>query len=329
MDGDGSYVAGNGARATAVARGMTVDELTIVAGATGNLGGRIARALLERGARVRAVVRRGTAPDAIRALRAAGATIAEVDFASAPELADACAGGACVVSALSGLRDVIVEAQSRLLAAAVAARVPRFIPSDFCIDFTKLPPGTNRNLDLRREFHERLDRAPIAATSILNGAFADMLTGQAPIVLFGWKRVLYWESADQLMDFTSIDDTAAFTAAAALDPATPRFLRIAGDEISARGLAAAATEVSGERFGLIRAGGLGRLRAVIRVTRALVRQSDDLYPPWQGMQYLHNMFDGRAKLAPLDNDRYPHGRWTTARDVLADHVESRAVALRA
>jgi hypothetical protein len=29
------------------------------------------------------------------------------------------------------------------------------------------------------------------------------------------------------------------------------------------------------------------------------------------------MFDGRAKLEPLDNDRYPSIRWTTARDVLS------------
>ena len=34
------------------------------------------------------------------------------------------------------------------------------------------------------------------------------------------------------------------------------------------------------------------------------------------MQYMRNMFDGRAKLEPLDNDRYPSIRWTTARDVL-------------
>lgn len=46
-------------------------------------------------------------------------------------------------------------------------------------------------------------------------------------------------------------------------------------------------------------------------------ESRDLYPPWQGMQYLHNMFSGRAKLEPLDNDRYPRGRWIMARDVLA------------
>jgi hypothetical protein len=35
------------------------------------------------------------------------------------------------------------------------------------------------------------------------------------------------------------------------------------------------------------------------------------------MQYMRNMFDGRAKLEPLDNDRYPSIRWTTARDVLS------------
>jgi hypothetical protein len=32
---------------------------------------------------------------------------------------------------------------------------------------------------------------------------------------------------------------------------------------------------------------------------------------------MRNMFDGRAKLAPLDNDCYPSIRWTPARDVLS------------
>ena len=35
------------------------------------------------------------------------------------------------------------------------------------------------------------------------------------------------------------------------------------------------------------------------------------------MQYVHNMFSGRAKLEPLDNGRYPGMRWTTVREVLA------------
>jgi nucleoside-diphosphate-sugar epimerase len=289
----------------------------ILAGATGNLGRRIAAAIRERGGVVRAVVRRDSDPGRIEALRRLGATIIEVDFADVAELARACAGGGCVVSALSGLREVIVDTQTALLDAALRADVPRFIPSDYSIDFTKLPPGTNRNLDLRRAFHRRLNKAPIAATSILNGMFTHLLTGEAPVVLFKWKRVVYWENADQLLDFTTIDDTARFTAAAALDASTPRFLRIAGDQISTRGLAQVAGEVTRTPFKLLRAGGLKRYARLIAFTRAVFPRKDAIYPPWQGMQYLHNMFSGLAKLAPLDNDRYPGMRWTTVRDVLS------------
>ena len=292
------------------------DATILVAGATGNLGGRIARALRERGANVRGLVRQGTARDRLERLRELGVEITTVDLRSASEVWPACTGLSCVVSALQGLRDVIVEAQAVLLEAAIKADVPRFIPSDFSIDFTKFPPGENRNLDLRRDFHTRLDKASISATTIFNGAFADMLTGQMPLILFKLKRVLCWGDADQRMDFTTMDDTAAFTASAALDPSTPRFLRIAGDQLSARELTAVVSEVTGKEFRLLRVGGLGMLGALIKVARTIAPGEKELYPAWQGMQYMRNMFDGRAKLQPLDNDRYPSIRWTTARDAL-------------
>jgi nucleoside-diphosphate-sugar epimerase len=293
----------------------------VVAGATGNLGGRIARALLERGASVRALVRHGATRDKVERLQALGVTIASVDLSSASQMTPACAGASCVVSALQGLREVIVETQTVLLDAAVRAAVPRFIPSDYSIDFTKLPPGENRNFDLRREFHQRLAQTSISTTTIFNGAFADMLTGPMPLILFKRKRVLYWGDADQRMDFTTIDDTAAFTASAALDPSTPRFLRVAGDQLSARQLTAVVSEVMGKKFRLFRAGGLGMLGALIKVARTVAPGEKELYPAWQGMQYMRNMFDGRAKLESLDNDRYPGIRWTTVRDVLsARHV---------
>lgn len=291
--------------------------LIILAGATGDLGHRIANYLLQKGAAVRALVRTGSTNPNLTTLRDAGAQIAEVDFSDPKALAEACTGGACVVSALSGLREVIVDAQTQLLAAAVKAGVPRFIPSDYSIDYTKLRPGSNRNLDLRREFSQRLDAAPIKATSILNGMFTDLLTGQAPVVLFGIKRVLYWGSADQPMDFTTIDNTAEFTAAAALDDSTPRYLRIAGEVTTARGLQQSASEATGEKFGLLRPGGLGLLGAMTKITRALMPTNDDVFPPWQGMQYLHNMLSGLPKLEPLDNSRYPQVRWTSVREVLA------------
>ena len=291
--------------------------LILLAGSTGKLGTRIAAALVRRGGRVRALVRPSSEPEAIAAVRDLGVEVVTGDYGSATSLSNACSNVSCVISALSGLREVIVEAQSTLLDAAVAAGVPRFIPSDYAIDFVKQPEGWNRNLDLRREFHERLDRAPIAATSILNGMFTDMLTGQAPIVLFKLKRVMYWEIADQPMDFTTIDDTAEYAAAAALDASTPRYLRIAGDTVTARELVEIASDVTGQRFRLFRGGGLRRLERLIKIMRTIVPGRTTLYPPWQGMQYLHNMFSGRAQLVPLDNDRYAGIRWTTVREVLA------------
>ena len=291
----------------------------VVAGATGNLGGRIARALRERGASVRAIVRHGAAPDKLERLEKLGVSIATVDLSSPSQVTSACSGASCVVSALQGLRDVIVDAQAALLQGAIKAEVPRFIPSDYSIDFTQLPPGENRNLDLRRDFHRLLDESPISATTIFCGAFAELLTGRMPLILFKRRRVLYWGDADQRLDFTTVDDTAVFTARAALDPSTPRFLRIAGDQLSARELTAVVSEVTGREFRLFRAGGLGMLGALIALARTVAPAKRDLFPAWQGMQYMRNMFDGRAKLSPLDNDRYPGIRWTTARDVLLAH----------
>ena len=204
------------------------------------------------------------------------------------------------------------------LEAAIAAGVPRFIPSDYSTDFTKFPDGQNRNLDLRRAFHARLDKAPIAATSVLNGAFTYLLTHVPVIVDRQGRQILYWEDADQKLDFTSMADTATFTAAAALDAAAPRILRIAGSEISARELAALAGELTKAEFALVRLGSLDDLAARIRRDRAADPASESqVFPIWQHGQYLYGMFSGLGKLAPLDNDRYPGMHWTTARDALA------------
>lgn len=291
-------------------------------GATGDLGGRILSALARRGVTVRALVREGMPSDRQDALHAAGATPLPVNFNDVRALTRAMDGAECVVSALNGLEPTMIGLQGRILDAALAARVPRFMPSDFSLDFTRTRSGDNRNMDLRRAFSERLDAAPIRATSILNGAFADLLTGAAPIVLHQLHRVLYWGDADQRFDFTTKDDVADYAADAALDGAGPRFLRIAGDEISANELAALMTRLDRRRWKVMRAGGIGRLSLLIRIVRALSPASEAPFPAWQGMQYIRDMASGRGKLEPLDNDRYGKAGWTRVEAVLAPTVSS-------
>ena len=271
----------------------------------------------ERGASVRALLRRGTAADRVATLRGLGVETVEADLDDEAQVTAACRGAACVVSALNGLAPTMLGTQGVLLRGAVAAGVPRFIPSDYSLDFTRTRPGENRNLDLRRDFHRVLDAAPIRATSILNGGFTDLIVGAAPFILFPIKRVLHFGDAQQGIDFTTMDDTAAFTARAALDPDAPRVLRISGDETSPRGLAASASAATGQRFTTMRAGSLGTLSALIVAARTVMPGTKQVFPPFQGLQYMRDMFSGRGKLAPLDNARYPDIRWTSVREVIA------------
>ena len=250
---------------------MTASHTSVIAlaGGSGDLGSRIAEALLARGATVRALIRPGASSDERDRLIARGAGLVVADPFDVTAMAKALRGAHCVVSALNGLRQVIVERQRALLEAAIAAQVPRFIPSDFSADFTKTQPGRNRNFDLRREFESILDQAPIKATSILNGAFMAMLGAEMPIIQPAIHRILYWHDADQKLDFTTKDDTAAFTAAAALDPTAPRILRIAGDSLSAREIAAAMSRLERRPYRPQWVGNIAMLSVMIAFTRRI------------------------------------------------------------
>ena len=223
------------------------NTVVAVAGATGRLGKLIVQALVARGAEVRALVRPGDGADKLAGLE--GARIVAADLDDAAGLREALAGADVVVSSLNGLRDIIVEAQTRLLEAAVSAGVPRFMPSDYAADFTKLADGENRNFDLRREFRARLLRAPIGATSILNGGFMELLL-RGRLLDMKAQTVNYWGDPDQKLDYTTMADAAAFTAAAALDPEAPEIVRVAGQTVTARELAAIASELTGKPFAL-------------------------------------------------------------------------------
>jgi putative NADH-flavin reductase len=95
-----------------------------LAGSTGHLGRFIAAALLERGAAVRALVRRGTAPEKLSPLT--GTAIVAVDLADAAALRNALAGADVVVSALNGLRDAMIASERAAHPEAENETFPRF-----------------------------------------------------------------------------------------------------------------------------------------------------------------------------------------------------------
>lgn len=219
-------------------------KIIVVAGATGNLGGKIVNALLTKDVEVRAIVRLETNIAKIKALEQKGVKVFQVDTNNKSDISKYCEGAHCVVSALAGLKETIIDTQKVFLDAAVQANVQRFIPSDYSSDFTNLKEGQNRNLDLRRKFHEIIDRTPIKATTIFNGPFMDLLTTDMPLILFKQKWILCWGNANQILEFTTTDNVAQFTADAAVDDNTPRYLRIAGDKLSCNDFVKLLTELT-------------------------------------------------------------------------------------
>lgn len=213
--------------------------------------------------------------------------------------------------------NAIIETQRALVQGAILAGVPRFIPSDYSLDFTKFEDGGNRNLDLRRVFHKYLDATSIAYTTIFNGAFMELLLDEMPMIIFKKKLVLYWGNADHKMTFTTIDNTAEYTANAALDANAPRYLHIAGDQISPREIREIMNQLTGQHFRLIKLGGLKLLSIIIKIAKTISPSKTELYPAWQGMQYMRNMMDRRADLKTVDNNRYRDIKWTSVKDLLS------------
>ena len=294
-----------------------------VAGATGGLGQLVSKALVKRGATVKALVRPNTNPSRTETLRNAGVTITPADLSTVQDLTRELNGATCVVSTLQGLRPVIQGVQGKLLEASVAAKVSRFIPSDYSLDFTKTKPGSNRNLDLRREFHDQLRNSGIAWTSILNGGFMELMAGNSPMINHKGRKVSYIGDKTQLLDFTTMADTAAYTAAVVMDPnPTPNFLRIASDTVNAIDIAQAAANVEGAPYTPGWMGTIGSTELMIRILR-LFGGENELFPMWQGMQYMVNMFSGDGKLDPLDNGRYPDLTWTKIEDFFREHKSQR------
>ena len=305
---------------------MTNQKIVAVAGGSGALGSLIAQELNQLGVGVVILARRGKKGPAPPPMECAPLPqigmpeVREVDYNSVDDIAAHLRDVDVVVSALAGLDDAMVGAQGRLVRAAHSAGVRKFVPSDFSIDFHDVPPGDNRNLATRREFLERFEDLPIRKTSVLNGAFSGMLTGIAPFVLFRIRRILCWGNPGQKMDWTAIEDVARYTAHAAIDEDSPCFLRIAGDRMSASDLSTTMSDLTGVEHLVLRPpGGLDLLRALILVTRFFVPGRRELYPPWQGMQYMHNMYSGVAAFDAVDNERYPV-EFRSVKDILDEHL---------
>jgi nucleoside-diphosphate-sugar epimerase len=296
-------------------------KIVALVGGSGHLGTLIATALLEKqDVQLRLLVRAGSRGK-VAEFEKRGAQIVEGTLG--PEdgaaLASLCNGAFAVISAVQGGPDVIIEGQRRLLHAARDAGVRRFIASDYSLDLFKVKPGNIITSEMRRQFAliEEQERGDVEVVHVLNGGFLDRG------VLFGFIRLIdvekqtayVWGDGQQPMDWTTYEDTARYTAEAAVDDRpVPRKLNVAGSVVDFAQLVQEYEAGSGKKLKIERLGSLDDLSARISELQKANPQNLLAYLP---LMYLRSVLTGEGKLEPLMNDRYPSIRPATIREYVA------------
>ncbi len=199
--------------------------MILVAGATGMVGGEVCRLLRKEGKPVRALVRATAKPEKVEALRALGCEVVKGDLLDPASLARACAGAEAVVSTVSAMpfswdpphntvASVDLDGQRRLIDAATAARVRRFVLITFSGHIDR--PFPLRDAKRAAEAHLRQSGMPF---TILRPSFFSEVW-LSPAVGFdavGGRAAIYGDGFNRI-SWISCADVARFVTAALASP---------------------------------------------------------------------------------------------------------------
>ena len=250
--------------------------MLLVCGATGELGGRVARRLAARDARLRLLLRDGAPASLAEAL---GADVVRGDLCDPSSLEPAVRGVTTVVTtvtamgrALAGERLDVPAVDGRgslaLLAAAERARVQRFV----FVSYAGVSDAAARCFPLaaaKRAVERRLIASPMRHVIVRPDAFQELWL--SPLAGLDWqrRRAIVFGRGETRARYVAIDDVAEAIARWALADEPPSIVEFGGPEALTRHEAVAIFEAAGGRS--IRTYHVPRpaLRAGMRVLRRM------------------------------------------------------------
>lgn len=127
-----------------------------------------------------------------------------------------------------GDNKLMLDGQKTLIDACIDEKVPRYIASDWSLDYRGLKFGEHPLKDpmkhVRAYLEEKKKEDKIKGVHILNGAFMEIIWAS-----WSWAKAKegifeYYGSGDEKLNVTTYEDAANFTAEVALDPTATGFL---------------------------------------------------------------------------------------------------------
>ena len=281
-------------------------QTVLLAGATGMLGSQIACQLLDQPeARLRLLARGGDAAHkraALDPLLTRGAELIEGDLADRASLDRATQGVDVIVSAVQGGPEVIVDGQVALAEIGWRNGVRRILPSDYALDLFKATPGEHMMFDLRRTADERIAAIGIEHIHVLQGAFMEMFGPGMGTIDYEAGAVTFWGDGTQVIETTSVGDTARMVARVALDRTVQSGkFAFAGDKVSILDATQAIEAQTGRRFERCSNGSEADLRA------AMAQAAKDGSNPFKAVMLAYQLYMLTGQTAPfnLRSGHYP------------------------
>jgi len=270
----------------------------LVTGATGQVGGAVARRLLERDHAVRALVRDPASPRA-QALAAGGATLVRGDLSDHASLVAAAEGAEVLFLVTTPAAGVDVEAQQgiAMVDAAKAAGVGHVVFSSVADaqNATGIP-----HFDSKQVIEEHLAASGLSYTAVAPAFFYDNVLfpwNQQALAAGRWAQAL---PADRPLKMISVADIAAFAVHVIEHPTAfaNEHIDIAADELTGLQMAAALTSA------------LGRPVAYEEQSLEAVRDQ------FEDMAIMYAWFDEVGFTVDVDalHARYPEIPWTPFAD---------------
>ncbi|KAF3392677.1 hypothetical protein F1880_008627 [Penicillium rolfsii] len=227
-------------------------------------------------------------------------------------------GADVVICCYFGSPEVMVEGQKYLIDACEEEGVPRYIPSDFAVDYTKIPDGVLFPKESAKIIMDYLKSKRVQGAHILTGGLTETFWSE----FFGiWHpencSMSAWGSGEEVWELTTYQTAAAYTAAVALDKSAIGVFRFRGDRKSYKEIQQIFGSVYGRQLRLDYLGSIDELYK--NVQEAYNRDSQDVMG-WAPNCFTYWCTNGQAYLGDnTDNDKYPEVQAVNLESFLRAH----------
>ncbi|KAK0704043.1 hypothetical protein B0T26DRAFT_658561 [Lasiosphaeria miniovina] len=221
-----------------------------------------------------------------------------------------------VICAYLGDDKLMVEGQKKLIDACEAARVPRYIASDWSLDYTRLQLGDLFPKDPMKHVKAYLEtKEAVKGVHILVGVFMEVILGPMSGTLDPKTNTFrYWGEGTELVEGTTYADAAKYTAKVAVDPSAVGIQKFLGDRKSIKDIAASFEKVYGVKPNLERLGSLDDLKKRMHDLRA---ESPAAIYSYMFLFYIYYLLNGSTLIGPgVDNGKYPEIKPETWEDFM-------------